>query len=128
MKRLLLDTHILLWWLSDDPRLGQTTRRAISEPRNQVFISAASAWEISIKKSLGKLIAPDNMDAIIDDEGFDQLTITVFHAEQAGRLPGHHKDPFDRMLIAQAQAEGLDIVTSDKKIAKYGIRILNASN
>jgi len=126
LKRLLLDTHVLLWWLSDDPQLGQATRQAISDPRNQVFISAASAWEISIKKSLGKLSAPDDMDSIVDDEGFEPLPISFFHGEQAGMLPGHHKDPFDRMLIAQAQSEGLVLVTSDEKIANYGIKTMDA--
>jgi PIN domain nuclease of toxin-antitoxin system len=128
VKRLLLDTHALLWWLSDDAQLGEETRRAISNPRNQVYISAASTWEISIKKTIGKLSAPDDMDAIVEDEGFDKLPITLFHGEQAGLLPEHHKDPFDRMLIAQAQAEGLIIVTNDKKIARYNIRKMDATN
>ena len=128
MKRLLLDTHALLWWLSDDAQLGEETRRAISNPRNQVYISAASTWEISIKKTIGKLSAPDDMDAIVEDEGFDKLPITLFHGEQAGLLPEHHKDPFDRMLIAQAQSEGLIIVTNDKKIARYNIRTMDATN
>ena len=128
MKRLLLDTHAFLWWLSDDAQLGEETRRAISNPRNQVYISAASTWEISIKKTIGKLSAPDDMDAIVEDEGFDKLPITLFHGEQAGLLPEHHKDPFDRMLIAQAQAEGLIIVTNDEKIARYNIRTMDATN
>jgi len=128
VKRLLLDTHALLWWLSDDAQLGEETRRAISNPRNQVYISAASTWEISIKKTIGKLSAPDDMDAIVEDEGFDKLPITLFHGEQAGLLPEHHKDPFDRMLIAQAQSEGLIIVTNDKKIARYNIRTMDATN
>lgn len=126
MKRLLLDTHVLLWWLSDDSQLGEKTRRAISNPRNQVYVSAASTWEISIKKTMGKLSAPDDMDAIVEDEGFDKLPITLFHGEQAGLLPEHHKDPFDRMLIAQAQSEGLIIVTNDEKITQYGIRTMDA--
>ena len=128
MKRLLLDTHVLLWWLSDDPQLGQVARKVIGEPRNQVYISAASTWEISIKRSLGKLSAPDDMDTIIEDEGFDKLSISVFHGEQAGFLPGHHKDPFDRMLVAQAQAEGLVVITNDEKISRYGVRVMNARN
>lgn len=128
MKRLLLDTHALLWWLSDDAQLGEETRRAISNPRNQVYVSAASTWEISIKKTIGKLSSPDDMDAIVEDEGFDKLPITLFHGEQAGLLPEHHKDPFDRMLIAQAQAEGLVIITNDKKIARYNIRTMDATN
>lgn len=126
MKRLLLDTHVLLWWLSDDPQLGQSARQAIADPRNDVYISAASTWEISIKRSLGKLSAPEDMDSIIDNEGFDKLPISLFHGDQAGMLPGHHKDPFDRMLIAQAQSEGLVIVTNDEKIIRYGIRIMDA--
>ena len=126
MKRLLLDTHVLLWWLSDDSQLGEKTRGAISNPRNQVYVSAASTWEISIKKTMGKLSAPDDMDAIVEDEGFDKLPITLFHGEQAGLLPEHHKDPFDRMLIAQAQSEGLIIVTNDEKITQYGIRTMDA--
>jgi len=128
VKRLLLDTHALLWWLSDDAQLGEETRRAISNPRNQVYVSAASTWEISIKKTIGKLSSPDDMDAIVEDEGFDKLPITLFHGEQAGLLPEHHKDPFDRMLIAQAQAEGLVIITNDKKIARYNIRTMDATN
>jgi PIN domain nuclease of toxin-antitoxin system len=126
LKRLLLDTHVLLWWLSDDPQLGQTTRQVIADPRNDVYISAASTWEISIKRSLGKLSAPEDMDSIIDNEGFDKLPISLFHGDQAGMLPGHHKDPFDRMLIAQAQSEGLVVVTNDEKIIRYGIRIMDA--
>ena len=126
MKRLLLDTHVLLWWLSDDPQLGQTTRQVIADPRNDVYISAASTWEISIKRSLGKLSAPEDMDSIIDNEGFDKLPISLFHGDQAGILPGHHKDPFDRMLVAQAQSEGLVVVTNDEKITRYGIRVMDA--
>jgi PIN domain nuclease of toxin-antitoxin system len=128
LKRLLLDTHVLLWWLSDDPQLGQSARQAIADPRNDVYISAASTWEISIKRSLGKLSAPEDMDSIIDNEGFDKLPISLFHGDQAGMLPGHHKDPFDRMLVAQAQSEGLVVVTNDEKITRYGIRVMDAKN
>jgi PIN domain nuclease of toxin-antitoxin system len=126
MKRLLLDTHVFLWWLSDDSRLGETSRQAISNPRNQVYVSAASTWEISIKKSTGKLVAPEDMDAIVECEGFDKLPITLFHGDQAGLLPDHHKDPFDRMLVAQAQSNGLVIVTNDEKITQYNIRTMDA--
>jgi len=128
LKRLLLDTHVLLWWLSDDPRLGQAARQAIANPKNQVYVSAASTWEISIKQSLGKLSAPDDMDGIVEDAGFDKLPITLFHGDQAGVLPKHHRDPFDRMQVAQAQSEGLVVVTNDEKIARYGIRVLNAKS
>ena len=126
MKRLLLDTHVFLWWLSDDLRLGKSSRQAIANPRNQVYVSAASTWEISIKKSIGKLTAPNDMDAIVESEGFEKLPITLFHGDQAGSLPELHKDPFDRMLIAQAQSEGLVIVTNDEKIIQYKIRTMDA--
>jgi PIN domain nuclease of toxin-antitoxin system len=128
MKRLLLDTHVLLWWLADDRQLGPNAREAIGAGRNQVYVSAASIWEISIKRALGKLQAPDNMDGIVETAGFDPLPISLFHGEQAGRLPDIHRDPFDRMLIAQAQAEGLDLVTSDRFIPQYGVNILVASD
>ncbi len=126
MKRLLLDTQALLWWLADDPRLGKEARSAISEARNDVYVSAASSWEISIKKSVGKLTAPDDTDRVVEEEGFIKLPITLFHGDQAGMLPEHHKDPFDRMLVAQAQAEGLIMITSDRIIGQYMVRTLDA--
>jgi len=127
MRRLLLDTHTFLWWLMDDPRLGSNARGIIADDQNSVFVSATTGWEIAIKKALGKLEAPDGFDALVDAEGFEHLPITFFHSEQAGALPNHHKDPFDRMLVAQAQAEGLVIVTADQMIPQYGVRILSAS-
>jgi len=127
MKRLLLDTHVLLWWLSDNPSLGARAKEAIMEPRNEVYVSAASIWEITIKRSIGKLVAPDDMDSIVEEEGMVKLPITLFHGEQAGALPEIHKDPFDRMLIAQAQAEGLVIITADELFQQYKIRLLDAS-
>ena len=126
MRRLLLDTHALLWWLADDPRLGPRARELIGDERNEAYVSAASAWEISIKKALGKLEAPGDLDAIVEEEGFAKLPITFFHGERAGSLPDLHRDPFDRMLIAQAQAEGLDIVTTDERIASYAVRVVSA--
>jgi PIN domain nuclease of toxin-antitoxin system len=127
VKRLLLDTHVFLWWLADDPSLGSETRDAIADSRNVVYVSAATVWEIAIKKSLGKLEAPDDMSSIIEAEGFEPLPIDAFHAEQAGQLPPHHRDPFDRMLIAQGQAEGLSIVTHDRNFARYGVRVVHAA-
>ncbi len=100
MKRLLLDTHALLWWLSDDGRLGAQAKKAISDVRNEVYVSAVSTWEISIRKSLGKLSAPDDMSAIVEDEGFSSLPITLYDGDQIGSMSEFHKDPFDRMLIA----------------------------
>lgn len=126
MRRLLLDTHVFLWWLADDPRLGPESRTAIAEPGNAVFVSAATAWEIAIKRALGKLEAPEDLDSLVEQEGFTHLPITFFHGEQAGALPHHHRDPFDRMLVAQAQAEGLVIITRDLRLKAYGIRTLNA--
>lgn len=126
MRRLLLDTHVLLWWLADDPRLGSRARELMADPRNVIFVSSASAWEISIKKSLGRLEAPDDLDGILETEGFEILAISFFHGERAGLLPPLHRDPFDRMLIAQAQAEGLDIVTGDGALADYGVRTIDA--
>ena len=106
MQRLLLDTHVLLWALEDSPELGEKARRAVIDPRNEVFVSAINVWEITIKRSLGKLRGLDNLTTTVEDTGFTQLPITLFHAEQAGNLPMHHRNPFDRMLVAQAQAEG----------------------
>jgi PIN domain nuclease of toxin-antitoxin system len=123
-----LDTHVFLWWLGNDPQLGPKAREAISDERNDVFVSAVTGWEIAIKRSVGKLRAPDNLDALLEDEGFLPLPITFYHGEQAGSLSPHHKDPFDRMLIAQAQAEGLTLVTRDKHFPLYGVRVLPADS
>lgn len=127
MKRLLLDTHVFLWWLVNDQRLGERARGFIQDPKNQIFVSAATTWEISIKRALGKISAPEDMSSIIDDEGFIALSINAYHGDQAGLLPDLHKDPFDRMLIAQAQSEGLVLVTADEKIFKYPLRIIKAN-
>ena len=126
MQRLLLDTHVFLWWLADAPDLAEAARRAIGDERNAVYVSAATGWEIAINRAAGKLRAPENLDALVEEGGFTHLPITFFHGEQAGALPMHHRDPFDRMLVAQAQAEGLVIVTRDKHIPMYGIRTLAA--
>lgn len=124
MRRLLLDTHALLWVLDDDAALDESARSAIVDPRNDVFVSAVSMWEISIKRSLGKLKAPEELLSTVAASGFRELPVTFVHADQAGGLPPHHRDPFDRMLVAQAQVDGLTIVTHDSVIAKYGVRIL----
>lgn len=121
--RLLLDTHALLWWLADEGLTDQA-RDAIADPANLVMVSAATAWEISIKKALGKLSAPDDLEQQIRDSGFLPLPISVAHGIAAGQLPRHHDDPFDRMLIAQAYAEGLTIVTRDKRFADYNLAML----
>jgi PIN domain nuclease of toxin-antitoxin system len=123
---LLLDTHVILWWLADDPELGPQARKAIAEPESLVAVSAASAWEIAIKRALGRLQAPDDLETQIARNGFAPLPITVAHALRAGALPPRHDDPFDRMLVAQAQLEGLTVVTRDPRIAVYGVRTLPA--
>jgi PIN domain nuclease of toxin-antitoxin system len=117
---------VLLQALADDPGLTSDTRNAITDPANEVFVSAVSIWEIALKRSLGKLQAPDGIAFLIEESGFSELVVTSFHAEQAGGLPMHHRDPFDRMLVAQAQAEGLSIVTTDSRIPLYRVRTIIA--
>ena len=123
--RLLLDTNALLWWLADEG-LTAGAREAIADPVNLVTVSAVSAWEISIKKALGKLAAPDDLEQQVVSGGFEPLPITIAHSIAAGQLPCHHEDPFDRMLIAQAFAEGLTVVTRDKRFGDYGVALLPA--
>jgi PIN domain nuclease of toxin-antitoxin system len=124
--RLLLDTHALLWWLVDDPRLAPEARDAVASPESFVAVSAASAWELSIKRALGRLELPDRLEEQLERAGLSPLPITIAHALHAGRLPRHHADPFDRMLVAQAQLEGLTVVTRDPRIAEYGVSTLAA--
>jgi len=124
VKRLLLDTHVLLWWLADDPKLGTNARELISNANNEIYVSAASSWEISIKKRNGKLTGPDNIDRVVEQERFNKLPISLIHGEAAGQLPDHHKDPFDRMLIAQALKEKLTILTTDEKIQHYDAAVV----
>ena len=124
--RALLDTHALLWWLSDDPALSQAARKFIAEPKNTSIISAASAWEVATKVRLGRLSSAAGLAAdfvnYMDQEGFELLDISADHAIRAGLFPGAHKDPFDRMLIAQAQAEGLALISNEKIFDAYGVR------
>jgi PIN domain nuclease of toxin-antitoxin system len=124
--RLLLDTHALLWWLGDDPVLSQAARAAIGRPEADVTVSAASAWEVSIKRALGKLIAPSDLEEQLARHRFSSLPVTVTHALLAGSLPRHHDDPFDRMLVAQARIEGLTLVTRDPRIGSYGVPTIPA--
>jgi PIN domain nuclease of toxin-antitoxin system len=122
----LLDTHTLIWWLSDDPALSKPARKVISETSNVIYVSAASAWEIATKVRLGKLSQAGELAAdflgYIDREGFEILAISGDHAIRAGLLPGPHKDPFDRMLIAQAQAENIPLISNEVLFDNYGVR------
>ena len=127
MKRLLLDTHVFLWWLNDDPALGEHARGEISNGRNHVYVSAATVWEMSIKRALGKLRAPGDIEAVVEAERFIKLNISLRHGEQAGALPPFHRDPFDRMLIAQAQSDNLILVTADDQFEQYGASLMKAT-
>ena len=124
--RLLLDSHVLLWMITRERRLLEATLVSILDSRNQVFVSAASVWEIEIKRASGKLQAPDNLIEFIENSGFIELPMTFHHGDLAARLPMHHRDIFDRMLIAQAQAEGLTLVTDDTQIVLYDIPTIPA--
>lgn len=126
--RLLLDTRVWLWWQTADRRLGPSTREAIASAV-EVRFSAASAWEIAIKLSLGKLTLPRGADIEVElaRDGFEPLAIDISHAAAVSRLPMHHRDPFDRMLIAQATIEDLTFVTADVALARYGVAILPAT-
>ena len=123
---LLLDTHVLLWWLDDHPTLSKKAKAAIADGENLVFVSAVIIWEIRIKQALGKLEIPRNFRRVLDDQPFEILDITVEHAHAAGDLPAHHRDPFDRMLVAQAKVEGLTLVTRDIRLKKYKIPLIEA--
>ena len=121
----LLDTHIFLWWLIDDSRLSERRRKIIRDPNNFIFISVASAWEISVKEKLGKIQIKDpNWLDFFKEEGFTLLPVTLEHIHQLHILPFHHKDPFDRMLISQAITENCTFITSDKKIKNYDIEVI----
>ncbi len=122
--RLLLDTHVFLWWASNDPELGDEAREAIASAESFVAVSAAVAWEMGIKRALRKLDAPPDLGRQIERHNFAELPITINHAVRAAALPPHHRDPFDRMLVSQAQLEGLTIVTRDPKIKQYDVATL----
>lgn len=124
--RFLLDTHVLLWWLNNDSCLSDEARRVISDGSHEIVVSAVTAWEIAIKKALGKLDAPDALQEALTSSAFGSLPITIAHGLAAGALPAHHADPFDRMLVAQAQLEGLTLITADERLARYEVRILRA--
>lgn len=127
-RPLLLDTHALLWWLDGNHNLSRPARQAIGEAHRLVFVSAASAWEIATKVRIGKLpgavYVAENLAQILEDQAFRQLPMGVEHARRAGLLPGAHRDPFDRMLIAQAQLEGLVLVSNESLFDRFGVQRL----
>jgi len=116
---LLLDSHIILWWLADDPRLSAKARRQIARA-DDAYVSAATTWELALKASLGKLRMPEGFVETVEAEGFLHLPVQPGHAMAVGSLPWHHRDPFDRLLVAQARVEGLRLITADRRLAKYG--------
>ncbi len=127
MTRILLDTHALIWWLEGGAKLSPAAHLAIADPEGTVLVSAASAWEIAIKQQAGKFRVPDlvkNFQERIQQEGFVELPISIEHAVRAGALPGSHKDPFDRVLIAQSQVEGAAMVTRDGLFRKYAVQCI----
>ena len=124
--RILLDTHFLLWWLLDDPVLGDRGRELISTPENLIFFSAASIWEMRIKQGIGKLDLPEDFADVLAGEAFESLAITVEHTHALLGLPLLHRDPFDRLLIAQARLERLTLLTRDHIISQYGVPTLLA--
>ena len=125
--RLLLDTQVLIWTLLKPDRLLATAREAIQDEANEVFVSIASPWEVAIKKSHGNLDPPDDLDVQLAEKRFSLLPISLRHTRAIEDLPHHHGDPFDRMLVAQAQTDGLTIVTSDRKIARYQVAVMQAT-
>jgi PIN domain nuclease of toxin-antitoxin system len=121
--KLLLDTHVILWWQRDDRRLKRAARRAIATA-DIVWVSAASAWETAIKQALGRLRVDEPLRLTVGADDFTELPLTIRHAEALSVLPRHHADPFDRILIAQAHAEGATIVTCDRAMAPYGVPVM----
>lgn len=124
--RILLDSHILLWWLENPSRLHPSTRSAINNPENEAYFSAASLWELGLKRAKGKLKFRDGIAETLTEDGFQALSITVAHAERSIKLPPIHHDPFDRLLIAQAIQEGLVIATRDRMMLQYCTNVIEA--
>ncbi len=120
--RLLLDTHIVLWWFTDNPALPRAAYQALAAPESDVFVSAATVWEIAIKRALGRLTFPiERIGEIFADAGFTPLPIDIHHAREAGALPALHQDPFDRMMIAQARCESMTLVSADATVNRYEV-------
>lgn len=126
MSRFLIDSHVLLWWADKPEVLSTDARLALADGRNTVFVSVASIWELGIKQAAGKIRLPEDIRTLINVNRFDVLPIAAEHAITASALPPHHRDPVDRMLIAQANSEGLTLVTGDEMIRQYDVKLLAA--
>ena len=124
--RLLLDSHVVVWWALYPDRLRRATRDLLIEPENELFLSAASVWELGLKIARQKLRLPEDYTARLMADGIDELPVSIAHADRAMTLPPLHGDPFDRLLIAQALLEGLVLVTSDREILRYDVPTLEA--
>jgi PIN domain nuclease of toxin-antitoxin system len=122
--KLLLDTHAALWFLSGDERLGQSAKHHLTDGANRVLLSAAVVWEIAMKRSLGKLVVPEEYLSLLLDAGVQALPVTIEHAAAVESLPSHHRDPFDRMLVAQAAVEGAALVSRDDALRAYGVTLV----
>jgi PIN domain nuclease of toxin-antitoxin system len=126
--RALLDTPTFLWWITDDPRLSPRVRKIMSDGGNELFLSAASGWEMAIKAKLGRLQLPGDLERFISEQlalnAIESLPVEMSHALHVYKLPDHHRDPFDRMLIAQAQLENLPILTADPQISRYPVEVI----
>ena len=122
--KLLLDTHAALWWLADDDRLGDEAARQLTVATNQVLLSATVVWEVAVKRALGKLEAPEGLVPTLLGAGAQPLAITLDHAAAGEALPWHHRDPFDRLLVAQALAEGAAVVSRDSILRPYGVALV----
>lgn len=126
--RALLDTHAFLWWITNDPRLSRKVHEIISDSENELFLSVSSGWEMAIKVGLGRLQLPPNLEHFILEQmalnAIESLPVQMSHALHVYKLPAHHRDPFDRMLIAQAQLENLPILTVDPQIARYSVKVI----
>lgn len=126
--KLLLDTHAFLWWIGDDRRLSRPAREAIADPGSEVWFSVASAWEIAIKTGLGRFEAEAPLGRFLEEQtkrnGFRVLPVLLAHAAGVEALPAHHRDPFDRLLVAQSIAEEMTLVSGDRGFRKYGLRVL----
>jgi PIN domain nuclease of toxin-antitoxin system len=122
--RILLDTHAFIWWVDDDPSLSSPARTAIADPANEVFLSVVSTWEMAIKIAIGKLTLAGPLDSLVKTQQFKPLPIIYEHTYAVQTLPLHHRDPFDRLLIAQAVVENMELVSGDGQFAPYGVRML----